>query len=194
MVDATADVSGQAIIGDGTTIWRDVQVREGATIGEDCVLAKGVYVDFEVTIGRRCKLENNVSVFNPTVLEDGVFLGPGVVVTNDRVPRAVNPDGTRKGPEDWKPLGVRICTGAAVGAGSVLLPGVTVGAWALIGAGSVVTADVPPHGLAVGNPARLIGYVCACGARLVGDDEKTLVCQACAARDSSPEPLDQQGT
>lgn len=180
MIHATAEVSDQSVIGQGTTIWAGAQVREDASIGAHCILAKGVYVDFAVTIGDRCKLENNVSVFHPAVLEDGVFLGPGVILTNDRVPRAVNPDGTRKGPDDWTPLPVRVCTGAAVGAGSVLLPGVTVGAWALVGAGSLVREDVPPHGLVVGNPARLIGWVCACGARLEGDGEP-LVCAACAA-------------
>lgn len=181
MIHSTAEVSDQSVIGEGTMIWSGVQVRERARIGAECILAKGVYVDFEVTIGDRCKLENNVSVFNPAVLEDGVFLGPGVIVTNDRVPRAVNPDGTRKGPDDWNPLPVRVCTGAAVGAGSVLLPGVTVGAWSLVGAGSVVRDDVPANGLVVGNPARLIGWVCACGARLDGDQEP-LVCGACLVR------------
>ena len=182
MIHATAEVSAQSVIGDGTTIWMDAQVREGARIGRDCVLAKGVYVDFGVTIGDRCKLENYACVFNPAVLEDGVFLGPGVILTNDRVPRAVNPDGTRKGPDDWNALPVRLGTGAAVGAGSVLLPGVTIGPWALVGAGSVVRADVPAHALVVGNPARLVGYVCACGARLEGDAVDALQCAACDAR------------
>jgi UDP-2-acetamido-3-amino-2,3-dideoxy-glucuronate N-acetyltransferase len=182
MIHATADVSDRAVIGDGTMIWAGVQVREDASIGAECILAKGVYVDFGVTIGARCKLENYVCVFHPAVLEDGVFLGPGVLLTNDRVPPAVNPDGTRKGADDWDPLPVRVCEGAAVGAASVLLPGVTVGAWALVGAGSVVTADVPAHGLVVGNPARLIGWVCACGARLKGNDVSSFVCGACLAR------------
>jgi UDP-2-acetamido-3-amino-2,3-dideoxy-glucuronate N-acetyltransferase len=181
MIHATAEVSDQSDIGEGTMIWMNVQVREGASIGEECVLAKGVYVDTGVSVGRRCKLENYASVFHPAVLEDGVFLGPGVVVTNDRVPRAVNPDGTRKAAEDWTPRAVRVCTGAAVGAGSVLLPGVTVGPWALVGAGSVVIADVPAHALVVGNPARLVGYVCACGARLKDDELDGFVCAACAA-------------
>jgi UDP-2-acetamido-3-amino-2,3-dideoxy-glucuronate N-acetyltransferase len=184
MIHARADVSNRAVIGDGTQIWADVQVREGARVGAECILAKGVYVDFDVTIGDRCKLENYACVFHPAVLEAGVFLGPGVLVTNDRVPRAVNPDGTRKGAEDWDPLPVRVCEGAAIGAASVLLPGVTVGAWALVGAGSVVTTDVPPHGLVVGNPARLVGWVCACGARLKGHDTSALVCGACLARAS----------
>lgn len=184
MIHANADVSERAVIGAGTMVWAGAQVREGARVGAECTLAKGVYVDFDVTIGDRCKLENYACVFHPAVLEAGVFLGPGVLVTNDRVPRAVNPDGTRKGAGDWDPLPVRVCEGAAVGAASVLLPGVTVGAWALVGAGSVVTADVPAHGLVVGNPARLIGWVCACGARLKGHDPTSYVCPACQARDA----------
>lgn len=181
MIHATAEVSDQSFIGERTLVWSGVQVREGARIGAQCIVAKGIYVDFEVTIGDRCKLENNVTVFNPAVLEDGTFLGPGVVVANDRVPRAGNPDGTPKGPGDWNPLPVRVCTGAAVGAGSVLLPGVTVGTWALVGAGSVVRDDVPAHGLVVGTPARVIGWVCACGVRLEGDEEP-LLCGECMAR------------
>jgi acetyltransferase-like isoleucine patch superfamily enzyme len=138
-------------------------------IGDHCILGKGVYVDIDVVIGDKCKLQNGVSVYHPALLDTGVFLGPGVVVTNDRLPRAVNPDGTLKQASDWQPSPVRIGHGAAVGAASVLLPGVTVGRWAMVGAGAVVRTDVPDHGLVVGNPARLIGYVCACGNRL--DDE-----------------------
>jgi acetyltransferase-like isoleucine patch superfamily enzyme len=182
MIHASAEVSDQSVIGNGTTIWNEVQVRERARIGSECILAKGVYVDCDVTIGDRCKLENYVSVFHPAVLEDGVFLGPGVILTNDRVPRAINPDGTRKEAVDWHPRRVRVCNGAAVGAGSVVLPGVTVGAWALVGAGSLVSDDVPPHALVVGSPARVIGYVCACGARLTPAEVESLVCAACVAR------------
>ena len=181
-IHPTAEVSDGAEIGEGTVVWNDAQVRERARIGADCVLAKGVYVDAGVVVGDRCKLENYVSVFAPAVLEDGVFLGPAVVVTNDRVPRAVNPDGTRKGAEDWAPLAVTVRTGAAVGAGSVLLPGVDIGRWALVGAGAVVRADVPPHGLVVGNPSRLVGYVCACGARLDNVETSGTVCPTCVER------------
>jgi acetyltransferase-like isoleucine patch superfamily enzyme len=181
-IHPTADVSPQSSVGDGTRIWQYAQVRERASIGANCVLGKGVYVDPDVVVGDNCKLENGVNVFRPAVLEDGVFLGPGVILTNDRVPRAVNTDGTPKGVEDWVASPVVVRRGAAVGAGSVLLPGVTVGAWALVGAGAVVVHDVPAHGLVVGNPARLIGYVCACGARLgdVDPARDELRCADCA--------------
>ena len=183
-VHPTADVSPESRVGAGTRIWQHVQIREGASIGSNCIIGKGVYVDPGVVIGDNCKLENGVSVFRPAVLEAGVFLGPGVILTNDRVPRAVMPDGTPKGEADWEAQGVVIRRGASVGAGSVLLPGVTVGEWALVGAGAVVHRDVPAHALVVGNPARLIGYVCACGARLdvVDPTEDELVCAACARR------------
>jgi UDP-2-acetamido-3-amino-2,3-dideoxy-glucuronate N-acetyltransferase len=169
LIHPTADVSAGARIGEGTRVWHQAQVREGAIIGSGCVLGKGVYIDVGVIIGANCKLENWVCVYRPAVLEAGVFLGPGVIVTNDRLPRAVNPDGSIKDAEAWSATGATIGRGAAVGAGSVILPGVNLGRWSLVGAGGVVTRDVPDHGLVVGNPARLVGYVCACGARLDGD-------------------------
>ncbi len=160
-IHPTADVSPNATIGDGTAIWHQCQVREGVQIGDQCILGKNVYVDFGVHIGHRVKIQNNCSVYHGVTLEDGVFLGPHVVLTNDRYPRAINPDGSLKGDADWEVGPIRICYGASIGARSVVLPGVTVGRFALVGAGAVVTRDVPPHGIVVGSPARLIGYACA---------------------------------
>jgi acetyltransferase-like isoleucine patch superfamily enzyme len=165
-IHPTADVSPKATIGDGTAIWHLAHVREGARLGEQCIIGKNVYIDFDVPIGNRVKIQNNCSVYHGATVEDGVFLGPHVVITNDLYPRAINPDGTLKGADDWEVGPVRICYGASVGARTVILPGVTIGRFALIGAGSVVTRDVPPHGLAVGSPARWVGYVCACGHKL----------------------------
>jgi acetyltransferase-like isoleucine patch superfamily enzyme len=177
-IHPTAEVSPQAEIGEGTSIWHQAQVRERTRIGRNCILGKGVYVDFDVTIGDNCKLQNGVYVYHPATLEDGVFLGPGVIVTNDKYPRAVNPDGTLKADADWEVGPVTICQGAAVGAGAVILPDVTVGAWAMVGSGAVVTKDVPDHGLVAGNPARLIGHVCRCGRRL--SQQKTgWYCEQC---------------
>jgi acetyltransferase-like isoleucine patch superfamily enzyme len=166
-VHPTAEVSPQADIGEGTSIWHQAQVRERVRIGRNCILGKGVYVDFDVRIGDNCKLQNGVYVYHPAVLEDGVFLGPGVILTNDKTPRAVNPDSSPKSDSDWQAGPVSIRQGAAVGAGAVVLPDIVIGAWAMVGAGSVVTKDVPDYGLVAGNPARLLGYVCPCGRRLV---------------------------
>jgi acetyltransferase-like isoleucine patch superfamily enzyme len=181
VIHPTAEVSPEARVGEGTQVWHHAQIRPRASIGANCILGKGVYIDADVVVGDNCKLQNGVFVYRPAVLEDGVFLGPGVIVTNDRVPRAVNPDGTLKLVADWEATGVTVRAGAAVGAGSVLLAGVTVGRWALVGLGSVVIRDVPDHGLVVGNPARLIGHVCACGARLPDRGSGPLLCTRCAA-------------
>jgi len=165
-IHPTAEVSPQATIGEGTRIWHQAQVREGARIGQNCILGKGVYVDFDVVIGDNVKIENGCFVYHGATLEDGVFLGPGVILTNDRLPRAINPDGSLKTNADWEVGRVLIKRGASLGAGVVVLPDVTIGAFAMVGAGSVVTKDVPEYGLVVGNPARLVGFVCYCGARL----------------------------
>jgi UDP-2-acetamido-3-amino-2,3-dideoxy-glucuronate N-acetyltransferase len=165
-IHPTAEISPRAAIGEGTSIWHYCQVREGAQLGEQCILGKNVYVDFDVRIGSRVKIQNNCSVYHGATLEDGVFLGPHAVITNDRYPRAITPDGDLKGEDDWEVGPVLIRRGASVGASAVILPGVTIGAFAMVGAGAVVTHDVPDHGLAVGCPARLVGYICACGRRL----------------------------
>jgi acetyltransferase-like isoleucine patch superfamily enzyme len=165
-VHPTADISPHATIGPGTAIWHHAQVREDASIGRNCILSKGVYVDQGVAIGDNVKVENYVSIYHGVVIEDGVFCGPHCVFTNDKSPRAVNPDGSLKSADDWEPSETRVRTGASIGANAVVVCGVTIGAWAMVGAGSVVTRDVPDHGLVWGNPARLHGFVCRCGARL----------------------------
>jgi len=162
-IHPTADVSPEAQIGPGTRIWHQAQVREGVVIGADCILAKGVYVDRDVRIGDRVKVQNYASIYHGATIEDGVFIGPYVCLTNDRFPRAVTPQGDLKGDEDWQAGEIRVREGASLGAGAVVLPGVEIGRWALVGAGAVVTQSVPDHGLVVGNPARLVGIVCHCG-------------------------------
>ena len=184
-IHSTADVSPHAVIGEGTAIWHYCQVREDVHIGAECILGKNVYVDFGVVIGHHVKIQNNCSVYHGATIEDGVFLGPHVVITNDLYPRAINPDGTLKGNDDWEVGPVRICYGASIGARSVILPGVTIGRFALVGAGAVVTRDVPAHGLVVGAPARLIGYVCACGHRLTAAGAE-LICDHCQRRYGNP--------
>jgi acetyltransferase-like isoleucine patch superfamily enzyme len=189
-VHPSAEVSDEATIGQGTRIWHQAQVLPRARIGRECILGKGVYVDFEVSIGDRCKLQNGVYVYHGATVEDGVFLGPGVMLLNDKNPRAINPDGTLKSGSDWQVSPTRIGEGAGIGGGSIILPGVTVGQWAIIGAGSVVTKDVPAYGLAFGHPARLEGFVCPCGQRLAlkskGDETVWFECPHCQRKVAIP--------
>ena len=165
-IHPTADVSDAADLGPNCRIWHQAQVREGAHLGANCIVGKGAYVDFGVQIGANCKLQNRVSVYHGTTLEDGVFVGPHAVFTNDKLPRAITPDGELKSDADWEVGLIRVGYGAAIGAQSVVLPGVNIGRWALVGSGAVVTHDVPDYGIVAGNPARLIGYACPCGHRL----------------------------
>jgi acetyltransferase-like isoleucine patch superfamily enzyme len=181
-IHPTADVSSEAQIGEGTLIWHQAQVREGARIGRNCILGKGVYVDFGVKIGDNVKVQNYVSIYHGVEIEDGVFVGPHVCFTNDSLPRAVNPDGSLKSADDWEVERILIKRGAALGANVTVLPGVTVGEWALVGAGAVVTKDVPSHGLVLGNPAQLAGFVCPCGARLEAGQETEGVMLACCCQ------------
>lgn len=165
-IHSSSDVNSNAVIGSGTKIWQYCQVREGAIIGENCILSKGVYIDAGVKIGNNVKIQNGISIYHGVTLEDGVFCGPHCVFTNDKQPRSVNPDGTLKGAGDWEISETLVKTGASIGAHATIVCGHTVGKWAMIGAGAVVTHDVPDYGLVVGNPARLIGFVCPCGQRL----------------------------
>jgi len=165
-VHPTAEISPEAHVGAGTRVWRQAQIREHAHIGNTCNIGKGVYIDAHVRIGSCVKIQNHVSIFEGVTLEDGVFVGPHVCFTNDLLPRAITPDGQLKGADDWKITPTLVKYGASIDAGSVVLCGVTVGQFALIGAGSVVTRDVPPHTLVFGNPARQHGYVCRCAHRL----------------------------
>jgi acetyltransferase-like isoleucine patch superfamily enzyme len=180
-IHPTADVSPSAQIGDGAQIWHQAQVREGASIGRNCIVGKGVYVDFGVHIGDNCKLQNGAFIYHGATLADGVFVGPGAILANDRQPRAINPDGTLKAADDWQVGPIQIGYGASIGAGCIVLPGVTVGRFAMTGAGAVVTRDVPDHGLAIGAPARLAGYVCSCGARLAIEETPTGRRNCCTA-------------
>lgn len=166
-IDPTAHVSDRAAIGAGTKIWINAQIRENAEIGENCVISKDVYIDHGVKIGNNVKIQNGVSVFNGVTIEDDVFVGPNVAFTNDYYPRAFNPS--------WQISETLVKHGASIGANATIVCRHTLGEYCLVGAGSVVTADVAPYTLVVGNPARPIGKVCRCGRRLFNG----LVCPEC---------------
>lgn len=194
-VHPTADIEDDVSIGTGSAIWHRTQIRTGARIGADCVIGGGVFIDEGVTIGDRVKIQSGALVYHGVTVDDGVFIGPGAILTNDRFPRATAPDGSLAGAEDWQVSSIHLGTGSSIGAGAVVVAGNDIGAYALVGAGAVVTRGVPPHALVVGNPARRIGWVCACGHRLadsMGHDapaerdryaiDRRLVCPICDRR------------
>jgi acetyltransferase-like isoleucine patch superfamily enzyme len=166
MIHPTAEVSAHATIGQGTKVWHQAQVCHDAQIGQNCIIGKGVYIDFGVVIGCNVKIQNGAYIYHGVTIEDGVFVGPQVCFTNDMFPRAITPSGALKTAADWQVGRTLVRAGASLGAGAIILPNLVIGQFAMVAAGAVVTRDVPDHGLVLGNPARLIGFVCHCGWRL----------------------------
>ena len=166
-IHSSAHVSDAAKIGEGTKVWINVQIREDVEIGTDCIISKDVYVDHAVKIGNRCKIQNSVSVYNGVTIEDEVFVGPNVAFTNDKVPRAFN--------TEWKVTPTLVQQGASIGANATVVCGIVIGHYAMVAAGSVVSKNVPSHALVMGNPAKIVGYVCQCGHRLGNHG----LCKAC---------------
>jgi len=167
-IHESAHVSDKAVIGKGSKVWINSQIRENAQIGENCIISKDTYIDFEVKIGNNVKLQNGVSVYHGVTIEDDVFIGPYATLTNDMFPRATN--------ANWKTTNTLIKKGASVGANSTIVCGIELGEYCMVGAGSVVTKNVPPHALVIGNPAKQIGQVCKCGFRI-----KNNKCTECGA-------------
>ena len=172
----SADVDERAQVGDGTSVWHLAQVREDAVVGENCNIGRGAYVGPGVRLGDNCKLQNYALVYEPAQLGDGVFIGPAAVLTNDEYPRAVTPEGRLKSGHDWTAVGVTIGEGAAIGARAVCVAPVSVGRWALVAAGAVVTKDVPDFALVVGVPARRVGWVGRAGVPLEDKGDGRYVC------------------
>lgn len=180
-IAASADVDAGAQIGAGSRVWHLAQVREHAEVGEECVVGRGAYVGPGVRLGRRCKLQNHALVYEPAVLEDGVFVGPAAVLTNDVFPRAVTPDGRLKDATDWVAVGVTVREGASIGARAVCIAPLTVGRWAMVAAGAVVTGDVPDFALVMGTPARRVRWVGRAGEPLVDRGQGRFECPATGA-------------
>jgi UDP-2-acetamido-3-amino-2,3-dideoxy-glucuronate N-acetyltransferase len=166
-VHPAADVDERAALGPGTKVWHLAQVREDARLGSGCIVGRGAYVGPGVIIGDNVKLQNYALVYEPAQLEDGVFVGPGAILTNDLHPRSIDVAGRLKRPADWNARGVIVREGASLGAGSVIVAGCVIGRWALVGAGAIVARDVPDFALVVGVPARQIGWVGRAGERLL---------------------------
>jgi len=178
----SALVSESAQVGSGTKVWAFSQLREECRVGSECVIGMGAYIDRHVSVGDRVKIENGAYLFEGTSVASGVFIGPRAVITNDRFPRATRRDGALKGRQDWTMLETRIERGASIGAGAILIGGITVGSYAMVGAGALVNRDVPSFGLVVGVPARLLSFVCLCGAsqpRSVKPGETQSLCSSC---------------
>jgi len=158
-ISVTADVDDRSKVGPGSHIWHLAQVREYAQLGSGCSIGRGAYIGPGVIIGRNCKVQNYALVYEPALLEDGVFVGPGVVFTNDSYPRATTVDGRPKTNDDWTAVGVTVRTGASIGARAVCVAPITIGRWALVAAGAVVTRNVPDFAIVAGVPARRTGWV-----------------------------------
>ena len=175
-VEASADVATDAKLGDGTVIWHLAQIREGAVLGRNCIIGRGAYVGSGVRMGDNCKVQNYALVYEPAMLEDGVFVGPAAVFTNDQYPRSITPDGRKKDEQDWQPVGVKVRRGASIGARAVCVAPLTIGEWALVAAGSVVIRDVPDFALVAGVPAIRVGWVGRAGIPLIRIDKNTWQC------------------
>lgn len=171
MIHPTAFVSKKSHVGKGTRIWQNCNIMDGVTVGEDCNLGANVYIEEGVVIGNRVKIKNNIAIYSGVTCEDDVFLGPNCVFTN-----VINPRSFIERKSEFKPTFVK--KGASIGANATILCGHSIGKYALVGAGAVVTRDVPDYGLVLGNPARLKGYVCKCGTTLK-KKETILICPIC---------------
>jgi UDP-2-acetamido-3-amino-2,3-dideoxy-glucuronate N-acetyltransferase len=174
-VHKTAEIQKGAKIGKGTKIWQNCQILKGAEIGENCIIGHNCFIS-KAKLGKGVKLESNIDVWDLVTLKDYVFIGPSVVFTNDLTPRAKYPK--KKFPKYGKWLPTLVKEGATIGANATILCGITIGKWAMVGAGAVVTENIPDYAIVVGNPAKIIGWVCECGNKLEFKRGKA-VCKIC---------------
>lgn len=176
-IHRTAEVSPQSKIGLETKVWHQAQVMNNVVIGNMCVIGKGVFIGNRTHIGDFVKIQNYANIFGGQI-EDAVLIGPMVTIVNDRFPRATNNKGQLKSHTEYTSKFAKICLGSSLGASAVIMPGVVVGRYAMVAAGSIVYKDVADHALVMGNPARQLGYVCCCGHTL----SDGLTCDACNLR------------
>jgi len=174
-VSSRARVAQTARVGPGTRVWADATIGAGAELGAECTVGERAFIDAGVRVGRRCKIQNSALLYTPAVLEDGVFIGPAAILTNDRYPRAIRPDDERVEAGGWTRRGVVVRHGASIGAAAVVVAGVEIGPWALVGAGALVDRPVAAYALVVGVPARRIGWVGRSGHRLLPGDDGILI-------------------
>ena len=198
MIDPTArvhpsvDIETGVSVGPRTSVWHRAVLRNGASLGAECVIGRDAFIDEGVHSGDRGKIQNGALVYHGVSVGNGVFIGPGAILTNDRFPRAVTATGELARGDDWTVSPIELQDGCSIGAGAVVVAGTRVGRFATVGAGAIVTRDVPDFALVVGNPARRLGWVCACGARLQDDSGRpatpnptpnaTVSCSRCGRR------------
>ncbi len=163
MIHPSAEVSHSAEIGPNTNIWAHTQVCDDARVGADCIVGRAVYIDRGVIVGNKVKIQTGAQLYHGATIEDGVFIGPLVCLANDMYPRSITIDGALKRDADWELGRTHVQYSASLGAGAIILPGMSIGKFAMVAAGSLVASDVPDYGLVMGVPAQLVGYVCRCG-------------------------------
>ncbi len=195
-IHPTAIVEDNVSLGDGTSVWDNAHIRHGAQLGEQCIVGGKSYIAYDVIIGNRVKINSAAYICNAVTIEDGVMISAGVIFTNDRFPRATTSDLSELKPSepDEHTLETRVREGCTIGAGAIVGCDLELGRFSMVGMGSVVTKSVPDFGLVVGNPARLIGYVCRCGQPLIkwsGHEQSArspasgplaLTCESCGLR------------
>ena len=175
-ISNTAIVEDSVTIGTNVKIWHHAHIRSNVYLGINVIIGSNVYIGVGVSIGDNSKIQNNSLIYEPAQINDGVFIGPGVIFTNDHNPRAINSDKTQKSSLDWNKAGVVVGEGASIGAGAICVGPIEIGKWALVGAGAVVIEDVPNYALMVGVPARQIGWVGKDGVKLIEQTSKVFGC------------------
>jgi UDP-2-acetamido-3-amino-2,3-dideoxy-glucuronate N-acetyltransferase len=165
-VHPSADLEADVSVGPRTSVWNRAVLRKGASLGADCIIGRDAFIDEGVHLGDKVKVQNAALVYHGVTVGNGVFIGPNAILTNDRYPRAVTATGELARGDDWTVSPIELRDGCSIGAGAVVVAGTVVGRFATVGAGAVVTRDVPDYALVAGNPAQRMGWVCACGTRL----------------------------